>query len=254
MLADLHFCFYQTRRMISWQHSEWPLPLLASLLAHITLLIILSLSVTISPIKPLHVTISHNITPLAHPAVASSPTFTSHQPSLTKPTPRTALITKHSTLIPASVVINTPTRPYDSHLPNPNENTTVNVTDTTPDANKITTTQATSTTSLNNTTIPAVTPTVHETPARFDAAYLHNPQPVYPLSARRRGWQGEVLLTVWVSAAGEANKVEIAQSSSINSLDESAIAAVQSWRFVPAQRDGVAIASTVNVPIVFKLN
>lgn len=88
---------------------------------------------------------------------------------------------------------------------------------------------------------------------RFDAAYLHNPKPTYPLLARRRGVEGKVLLKVQVSAAGLAEQVQIAQSSGHDSLDEAALNTVRAWRFVPAQRGDTPVAAAVLVPITFKL-
>lgn len=90
--------------------------------------------------------------------------------------------------------------------------------------------------------------------ARVDADYLHNPKPVYPLAARRRGDQGRVVLRVHVSVQGTAMAVEIGQSSGYSSLDEAARDAVLRWRFVPARRGGEAIESWVVVPIVFRLD
>jgi protein TonB len=37
-------------------------------------------------------------------------------------------------------------------------------------------------------------------------------------------------------------------------LDESAIDAVEKWKFIPAKRGETPIASSVIVPIIFKLN
>ena len=91
------------------------------------------------------------------------------------------------------------------------------------------------------------------TAARFDADYLHNPKPVYPHASRRLGEQGKVLLRVYVSAAGLAEKVEIKLSSSFARLDQAAEEAVSHWRFVPARRGDQAIAAWVQVPITFQL-
>lgn len=90
--------------------------------------------------------------------------------------------------------------------------------------------------------------------ARVDADYLHNPKPVYPLAARRRGDQGRVVLRVHVSVQGTALAVEIGQSSGHSSLDEAARDAVLRWRFVPARRGGEAVDSWVNVPVVFRID
>ena len=90
-------------------------------------------------------------------------------------------------------------------------------------------------------------------PAIFAADYLSNPRPAYPPLARRRGEEGQVLLRVLVSAAGRAAQLELQQSSGSALLDEAAQAAVRQWKFVPAQRGGVAVESRVLVPIVFRL-
>lgn len=91
------------------------------------------------------------------------------------------------------------------------------------------------------------------TAARFDADYLDNPKPVYPHASRRLGEQGKVLLRVYVSAAGLAEKVEIKTGSGYARLDQAAGDAVSRWRFIPAHRGDQAIAAWVQVPITFQL-
>lgn len=92
------------------------------------------------------------------------------------------------------------------------------------------------------------------TAARFDADYLDNPKPVYPHASRRLGEQGKVLLRVYVSAAGLAEKVEIKLGSGFARLDQAAHDAVSRWRFVPARRAEQAVAAWVQVPITFQLD
>lgn len=91
------------------------------------------------------------------------------------------------------------------------------------------------------------------TPPRSDAAYLNNPRPAYPLAARRRGDQGTVLVRVVVTTEGLAAGVSLEKTSGHPALDESALSAVKSWRFVPARQGGQAIESPYVVPIVFKV-
>ncbi len=97
---------------------------------------------------------------------------------------------------------------------------------------------------------PAPAPLV---PPRFDAAYLDNPAPVYPVMARRAREEGRVLLRVFVTADGRAGSVEIATSSGFERLDVAALEAVRRWRFVPAKRGDVPVAAQVIVPIAFAL-
>ncbi len=90
--------------------------------------------------------------------------------------------------------------------------------------------------------------------ASFAANYGTNPKPKYPNEARSRGWQGKVLLRVSVSAEGLSEAVNIHRSSGHDVLDESAIAAVEKWQFIPAKRGNMTVACTVIVPIIFTLN
>jgi protein TonB len=89
--------------------------------------------------------------------------------------------------------------------------------------------------------------------ARFDAASLDNPRPVYPLAARRRGLQGGVLLTAHIRADGSCAEVRLARSSGHPLLDTAAVTAVQQWRFLPARRGETPVDSWVNIPITFRL-
>lgn len=89
--------------------------------------------------------------------------------------------------------------------------------------------------------------------ARFDADYLDNPKPLYPHASRRLGEEGKVVLRVFVSAEGEAKRVEVKHSSGFQRLDQAAEEAVARWRFVPAKRGEQAVTAWVVVPIVFSL-
>lgn len=101
---------------------------------------------------------------------------------------------------------------------------------------------------------PAPPPPQPIVPARFDADYLANPAPVYPLVARRLREQGTVLLLVQVSAGGDPLQVSVQKSSGHPRLDEAALDAVRRWRFVPARRGDQPVAAPVIVPLVFELD
>jgi protein TonB len=89
--------------------------------------------------------------------------------------------------------------------------------------------------------------------ARAHPAYKRNPEPMYPVSARRRGQQGTVLLAVRVSADGRALDVKVRQSSGYALLDEAATAAVRDWEFEPARVNARSVKSEIEVPVQFKL-
>jgi periplasmic protein TonB len=86
-----------------------------------------------------------------------------------------------------------------------------------------------------------------------DAAYLNNPKPPYPPLSNRLREEGTVFVRVLVSANGSALKVELKQSSGFERLDQSALATVIKWKFVPGKRDGVAEDMLYVVPIPFSL-
>lgn len=83
--------------------------------------------------------------------------------------------------------------------------------------------------------------------------YDLNPPPVYPRVARRRNYQGTVLLDVRVTGDGIAAEVKLARSSGYSVLDQSALRAVQGWRFEPARRGPHPIETWVQVPVKFEL-
>lgn len=87
----------------------------------------------------------------------------------------------------------------------------------------------------------------------YQAAYLKNPVPSYPMVARRMGWQGKVVLNVEVLANGLAGQIKLQQSSGHDVLDNAAIKAVSGWRFVAARQNGQAVAKWFLVPIPFIL-
>jgi TonB family protein len=83
--------------------------------------------------------------------------------------------------------------------------------------------------------------------------YLKNPAPSYPESARRRGYQGAVMLRAVIDKTGTPIQVDIEQSSGHSLLDEAALKAVQKWRFRPGLLGNIPVESTVRVPIKFDL-
>lgn len=91
------------------------------------------------------------------------------------------------------------------------------------------------------------------TAPRFNAAYLHNPTPVYPAAARRAGYEGAVVIRAHIQPDGSADRVEIKKSSGYAMLDQAALEAVRKWRFIPARRGNEAVAEWVEIPWTFKL-
>ena len=92
---------------------------------------------------------------------------------------------------------------------------------------------------------------VVDTPPR---AMAGNAPPQYPSAARRLGQQGQVLLRLQVLPDGSTSSLAVVRSSGVASLDRAARSAVSRWRFTPASSGGRAVAATVEVPVVFRLD
>ncbi|HVR81036.1 MAG TPA: TonB family protein [Luteimonas sp.] len=83
---------------------------------------------------------------------------------------------------------------------------------------------------------------------------LSRVQPAYPPEAFRNGETGTVVVRAQVGADGMPTGVNVARRSGSRDLDRAALDAVRQWRFKPAMEHGKAVASTIEVPIEFKLD
>lgn len=87
-----------------------------------------------------------------------------------------------------------------------------------------------------------------------DATHLQNPHPPYPTASRRMGEQGRVIVRVLIAEDGTARKAHIQSSSGHHRLDQAALTAVLSWRYVPGKRAGVPETMWFDVPVSFVLD
>lgn len=83
--------------------------------------------------------------------------------------------------------------------------------------------------------------------------YAENPKPFYPSDAKKKGYQGEVVLKVEVLSNGGVGQIEVKKSSGFEMLDRSALGTVRQWRFIPAHNGNGSISCWVNIPIKFQL-
>ena len=100
---------------------------------------------------------------------------------------------------------------------------------------------------------PVVAPPAPVTPPRFNAAYLNNPPPAYPLESRQMGEEGRVVLRVFVNELGLPQEIQVRTSSGFERLDITAQDTVRRWKFAPARRGDSAVGAWVLVPMTFKL-
>jgi protein TonB len=83
--------------------------------------------------------------------------------------------------------------------------------------------------------------------------YRRNPPPSYPRIARRKGYEGTVVLEVLVGREGRVSDLRVLQSCGHAVLDEAAADSVRSWLFDPGKLDAEPVEMWVRVPIRFQL-
>ncbi len=84
--------------------------------------------------------------------------------------------------------------------------------------------------------------------------YQSNPVPPYPSRARRRGYEGTVMLKVLVDQEGRVADLKVHDTSGYRMLDRAALRAVRDWRFIPGARGNEKIEMWVMVPVRFELH
>lgn len=99
---------------------------------------------------------------------------------------------------------------------------------------------------IKSTAIPEETEIVLALPR-----YRENPQPLYPPIARRRGYEGTTLLSLYVLEDGTVGEAVIKRTSGHSILDRAAVRGAKKWLFEPASRMGKAIPVWADVPIRF---
>jgi len=87
------------------------------------------------------------------------------------------------------------------------------------------------------------------------ARVVRQSKPPYPAGAREEGVEGTVQLNVSLDAAGKVTAIKIVKSSGDRRLDNTAEKEIRGkkWSFEAKMEDGVAVASTIRVNVVFRL-
>lgn len=83
---------------------------------------------------------------------------------------------------------------------------------------------------------------------------LRHVEPDYPAAARNSGTQGTARIKILIDEEGRVETVDVVSSSGDASLDTAATAAIEQWRFEPAQNSyGQAMRCYTTIPITFAL-
>ncbi len=81
---------------------------------------------------------------------------------------------------------------------------------------------------------------------------VFNPEPPYTEQARKAKFQGKVVLAIIVDAQGHVADVRVVKPLGMG-LDESAVEAVRTWKFLPGRSNDAPVAVRVLVEVTFHL-
>ena len=79
---------------------------------------------------------------------------------------------------------------------------------------------------------------------------VKTPPPDYPVSLRREGVEGTVAIKVTIDEDGNVAECVVSKSSNAE-FEKPALAAVRTWKFKPATKDGAAVKAAIIIPIRF---
>lgn len=83
--------------------------------------------------------------------------------------------------------------------------------------------------------------------------YKINPEPEYPRMAKKRKYEGTVILSVLVNKEGLVDNLWVFETSGYNMLDNAALKAVREWIFEPGRKGSETVEQWVEVPVRFEL-
>ena len=90
--------------------------------------------------------------------------------------------------------------------------------------------------------------------ASYKIGSENNPHPNYPLLARKKGWEGRVIIQVNIDKAGNVKFIKILESSGFKVLDDVSVETLKTWKFKPAKLGNSFVDDIVNIPVKFVLS
>lgn len=81
---------------------------------------------------------------------------------------------------------------------------------------------------------------------------VHRVAPVYPAEAKKNPVNGVVVLVATISTDGTPENVHVVKSLRAD-YDESAVAAVEQWKFTPGMKDGVPVVMETHIQINYSI-
>ena len=87
--------------------------------------------------------------------------------------------------------------------------------------------------------------------ATYKIGSAKNPHPTYPLIARKKGWEGRVIIQVEIDREGNVSEIKVLESSGFKVLDNASLKTLKKWKFRPAKIGNKFVDDTLNIPVKF---
>ena len=87
--------------------------------------------------------------------------------------------------------------------------------------------------------------------ATYKIGSAKNPHPAYPLIARKKGWEGRVLIQAEIDREGNVSEIKVLESSGFKVLDNASLETLKKWKFTPAKIGNKFVDDTLNIPVKF---
>lgn len=104
-----------------------------------------------------------------------------------------------------------------------------------------------------NTNVTSPTSKNIKSRAKYKIGTIQNPHPEYPIIARKKGWQGRLILAVHIDKNGNVLNIHVKETSGFEVLDRVSIKTVRKWKFFPARYGDKNVEDNINIPVSFKL-
>ena len=94
---------------------------------------------------------------------------------------------------------------------------------------------------------------IFQSSASYRIGLENNPHPSYPLLARKKGWEGRVIIQANIDKKGNVKFIKVSESSGFKVLDDVSVKTLKTWKFKPAMLGSKFVDDTVYIPVKFVL-
>lgn len=104
-----------------------------------------------------------------------------------------------------------------------------------------------------NISVKSASKKIFQSSASYRIGSENNPHPNYPFLARKKGWEGRVIIQANIDKKGNVKFIKVSESSGFKILDDVSVKTLKTWKFKPAMLGSKFVDDTVYIPVKFVL-